>query len=487
VAEIKSLLAQAVSRLAGLTSTSSLDAQVLLAHVLDCPKSWLMAHPEAEPTPDQAAAYENALMRLLGGEPLPYILGHWEFYGLDFIVDSHVLIPRPETELLVETALAWLRENSTRRRVIDIGAGSGCIGIALAKHIPDLDVTAVDLSPAALEIIHRNAMKHGVEDRVRCLSGDLFSALASLPDLRDGFDLICANLPYIPRATLAELDVANHEPRLALDGGPDGLQVIRRFLADSPAHLAPGGLLLAEIEAHQGSAVLALAEAAFPTAGRQMIPDLAGRDRLLRIERQANTPLISGENPDAILQAIQVLRQGGLVAFPTDTVYGLAADAFRSECIEKLFIAKGRDSNKAIAVLVGDFSQLTQVAAQISVIAERLAQRFWPGPLTLVVPRRPDLPAVLSPLPTVGVRMPDHPLALALLKQTGPLAVTSANISGASNPLTAQDVLQQLDGRIDLILDGGVTPGGVPSTVVDCTTADLVILRQGPITREMML
>ena len=446
-----------------------------------------MAHPEAEPTPEQAVAYENALMRLLSGEPLPYILGHWEFYGLDFIVDSHVLIPRPETELLVETALAWLRGNTSRRHVIDIGAGSGCIGIALAKHVPDLDVTAVDLSPDALDITRRNALKHGVEDRIHCFSGDLFSELASVPNHMDSFDLICANLPYVPRAILAELDVAEREPHLALDGGPDGLQLIQRFLADSPAHLAQNGLLLAEIEARQGSAVLAMAEAAFPTAKRQMIPDLAGHDRLLRIERQACTQMISGDSPDAILRAIQVLRQGGLVAFPTDTVYGLAADAFRGECIEKLFVAKGRDSSKAIAVLVGDFSQLTQVAAQVSAIAERLAQRFWPGPLTLVVPRRPDLPAVLSPLPTVGVRMPDHPLALALLKLTGPLAVTSANISGASNPLTAKDVLQQLDGRIDLILDGGVTPGGVPSTVVDCTTTDLVILRQGPITREMML
>jgi len=196
------------------------------------------------------------------------------------------------------------------------------------------------------------------------------------------------------------------------------------------------------------------------------------------------TILLPAENLDAIPRALQIIRQGGVVAFPTDTVYGIGVSVFSSECIEKLFIAKGRDAAKAIPVLVGDLAQLDLVAASVSEAALRLAQRFWPGPLTLVVRRHPSLPRVLSPLPTVGVRMPDHPIALTLLRQSGPLATTSANLSGGPDPSSAQDVLAQLSGRIDLVLDGGTCPGGVPSTVVDCTSSDLRLLRPGPLSLE---
>jgi tRNA threonylcarbamoyl adenosine modification protein (Sua5/YciO/YrdC/YwlC family) len=138
-------------------------------------------------------------------------------------------------------------------------------------------------------------------------------------------------------------------------------------------------------------------------------------------------------------------------------------------------------------VLIGDETDLAQVAGALSDLAARLARRFWPGPLTLVVPAHPALPANLSPLPTVGVRMPDHPVALALLRRTGPLAVTSANLSGQPSARTAGEVFAQLNGRIPLILDGGESPGGLPSTVVDCTGGKPVILRQGPITPEQLL
>ncbi len=198
------------------------------------------------------------------------------------------------------------------------------------------------------------------------------------------------------------------------------------------------------------------------------------------------TVVISTSDPQAIPRAIQILKQGGLVAFPTDTVYGVAVEAFSAEGIEKLFAAKGRDENKAIPVLVGEPSQLPLVTLSINPLAQRLAERFWPGPLTLVVERHPNLPEVLSPLATVGVRMPDHPLALALLRQSGPLATTSANLSGGPNTLTAADVLAQLEGRIDLLLDGGPCRGGVPSTVVDCTSGELKVLRQGPLSLEAL-
>jgi L-threonylcarbamoyladenylate synthase len=199
------------------------------------------------------------------------------------------------------------------------------------------------------------------------------------------------------------------------------------------------------------------------------------------------TQLIAAADPEALSRALEVLRRGGLVAFPTDTVYGVGVSAFDPAGIEQLFTVKGRDTSKAIAVLLGDAADLPRVTAGMNPLAGRLAERFWPGPLTLVVSRHPGLPAALSPQPTIGVRMPDHPVALELLRRAGPLATTSANLSGQASPVTAQEVMDQLGGRIALVLDGGRTPGGLASTVVDCTGSAPVILRQGPLSLEELL
>ena len=187
---------------------------------------------------------------------------------------------------------------------------------------------------------------------------------------------------------------------------------------------------------------------------------------------------------DAISQALEVLENGGLVAFPTDTVYGVGALAFDAASIESIYAAKDRPVEKAIPILLGGPEVLDKVSMDVPATAEKLAARFWPGPLTLVVPKHPNLPDVVSATPTVGVRVPDHPLARELLRAAGPMAVTSANISGQESPKTAGDVYRQLNGRIPLILDGGETPGGVSSTVVDCLGIDPVILREGPVTLE---
>ena len=186
-------------------------------------------------------------------------------------------------------------------------------------------------------------------------------------------------------------------------------------------------------------------------------------------------------DPNALRYAGDVLRYGGLVAFPTDTVYGVGALAFHPEAVLRLYTVKGRPTEKAIAVLIGREADLAQVAGELTPAARRLAEKFWPGSLTLVVPKHPRLPQAVSALPTVGVRMPDHDLARRLLTQTGPMAVTSANRSGEPNALTAADVLAQLAGRIELVLDGGRVPGGVPSTVVDCTASIPQVLREGPV------
>ena len=193
------------------------------------------------------------------------------------------------------------------------------------------------------------------------------------------------------------------------------------------------------------------------------------------------TGVLPAFHPTAIAHALDVLQHGGLVAFPTDTVYGLASPAFDAENVERLYIAKGRSNDKAIALLLSEAAQLSKVARNLGKTAMKLARHFWPGPLTLVVSRHPNVPDAVSSLPTVGVRIPDHPIALALLNLSGPLAVTSANLAGKMSPTTAKGVLAQLDSRIHLVLDGGTSPGGTPSTVVDCTTPDPVILRPGPL------
>lgn len=196
--------------------------------------------------------------------------------------------------------------------------------------------------------------------------------------------------------------------------------------------------------------------------------------------------IVQCTDPRSIPLALTVLKRGGLIAFPTDTVYGVAALASYVPGIDNLFVAKGRDNTKAIAVLIGHLNQLDQVALELNEAASRLIARFWPGALTVVVQRHPDLPSILSPLPTIGVRMPDYAYTLNLINQSGPLATTSANLSGQPDALTAVDALEQLGSRIDLILDGGAAPGAVPSTVVDCTASQPIILRQGAISEARM-
>ena len=194
--------------------------------------------------------------------------------------------------------------------------------------------------------------------------------------------------------------------------------------------------------------------------------------------------LLLSANAESIQTALEILQSGGLVAFPTDTVYGVGALAFDGKAVESIYAAKDRPIEKAIPVLIADAADMEKVGMDIPAIAHQLAARFWPGPLTCIIPKQPTLPESVSATETVGVRVPDHEVARALLRAAGPMAVTSANISGQPSPSTAQEVLAQLGGRIDLIIDGGTTPGGVPSTLVDCTEKDLKILREGPISME---
>ncbi len=275
---LRSWLQSASAQFAPISESASLDVQVLAAHILNKPRSWILAHGEEHVDKNTETALNLALSQLLNGVPLPYILGHWEFYCLDFIVSPDVLIPRPETELLVETALDWLQQHPRRRRAADIGTGSGCIAVSLAKHCPDLQLTAVDISPTALHIARQNAAAHTVQERIEFIHGSLTQPL------QGQYDLICSNPPYIPSHKLPGLAVSKHEPALALDGGPEGLDAIRALLQDTPRILAPNGLILVEIESGQGETVLSLAHELLPHYPARVLPDLAGLPRLLCIE-----------------------------------------------------------------------------------------------------------------------------------------------------------------------------------------------------------
>ena len=268
-----------------LEELSERDAQVLLAHVIGRPRSWLLGHLDAPLTQPQLDSAQQAFARLEAGEPLPYILGHWEFYGLDFNVTPDVLIPRPETELLVEKAIRWLTANPKRRSVADIGTGSGVIAVTIAMHIPDANILATDLSPAALQVAKSNAQKFNVQDRIEFAECDLLPPQSQIVNRKSQMDLLCANLPYIPTQTLSELPIFGREPALALDGGQDGLDLYRRLFSITPKWLTPRGMLLLEIEATQGVQALNLACDAFGDASISLHQDLAHFDRLLEIRR----------------------------------------------------------------------------------------------------------------------------------------------------------------------------------------------------------
>ena len=181
-----------------------------------------------------------------------------------------------------------------------------------------------------------------------------------------------------------------------------------------------------------------------------------------------------------IEKGVRILKRGGVIAFPTDTVYGLGGDAFNSRAVERIYDIKKRPKHQQLPLLIADTSQLTAMAGEIPRIAWFLAERFWPGGLTLVLPKADSLPAYLSPGRSIALRVPNHPVCLALIQHLGnPIIGTSANISGQAPALTAAEVQQQLGEKIDFIIDGGKCPGGKESTVVDVSSQELVILRRG--------
>lgn len=251
---------------------------ILLSHALNRPKAWILAHGEYTLSTEENHTLQNYLKQFLQGVPLPYILGHWSFYGREFTLTPDVLIPRPETELLVELALDHIKQMENPK-VIDVGTGSGAIAVSLAAECPAARVYAVDISRPALTIAKLNANRLG-QPRINFVQADLLSPIHGM------FDLIAANLPYIPTRTLEQLPALQSEPRLALDGGADGLQLINILLDQARTRLSAKGVVLLEIESTLGEESLTATQRAFPEAERRLIPDLTGRDRIVEIRRR---------------------------------------------------------------------------------------------------------------------------------------------------------------------------------------------------------
>ena len=263
-------------------SEAQLEAEVLLMHVAGLSRAQLYSRLERELPPDQAQGFADLIVRRIQGEPTAYITGHKEFYGHDFEVDPRVLIPRPETELLVEKALEFAKGYTLPPRGIsltmaDIGTGCGAIAISLALELPQAKIYATDLSSDALEVARSNCGKHGVEHRIQLLWGDM------LHPLPEPVHLMVANLPYVKDAEIAHLsqEITGFEPAMALAGGADGLDRIRQLLAEARRKLRPRGVLLVEIDPRQSQAAIVLVQSCFSTSEARVAKDLGGLDRVV--------------------------------------------------------------------------------------------------------------------------------------------------------------------------------------------------------------
>jgi release factor glutamine methyltransferase len=259
-----------------------LEAEILLAHARGCPRIQLYVQYNELLTDDQRTAMRDLVKRRAQAEPVAYLVGHREFFALDFRVTPDVLIPRPETETLVLQSIAAVK-SIPNARILDMGTGSGCIAVATAVNVPAASVTAVDISSQALDVAKDNASRHAVAERIRFLEGDLFAPLST----DDQFDLIVSNPPYVADGEMETLpaDIRRHEPALALKAGQQGLDVISRLVAEAPSRLAPGGSLLIEISPEQAPAVTGLVHASGKFESPRTIKDSGGLERVVMARR----------------------------------------------------------------------------------------------------------------------------------------------------------------------------------------------------------
>ena len=300
--QARDILKEGVNRLESASIPSSpLAAELLLIHVLGRDRTWLYTHPENPLDSATVQDYFALIGRRAAGEPTQYIVGRQEFWGLEFEVTPAVLIPRPETEHTIEAAIERLgaAKRNADLRIADIGTGSGCIAIALAKEFPKAQIIATDISPAALEVAQRNAIRHNVENHIHFAEADLLAPKLSPQESSDSplatshslhphrlFDLIVSNPPYIANSEAATLqrEVREHEPQIALFAGPTGLEIYSRLIEQAESHLMPGGVLILELGYGGAERVREMIGARSAWSNASIINDLAGIPRVLAAE-----------------------------------------------------------------------------------------------------------------------------------------------------------------------------------------------------------
>lgn len=268
-------------------SNDRLDAEVLLCHTLGRDRAWLLAHIREPLSEENHRTFEQTIDRRAQREPLQYITGNQEFWGLDFAVTRDVLIPRPETELVIEAVLGFTKKKDQTITIIDLCTGSGCIAVSLAKELSGARVFATDKSSKALDIARENAHRHGVSDRIRFLEGDLFGPLDEL-DLLGRADIIVSNPPYVPLGDYSTLqaEVRDYEPKIALIAGPDGTEIHHRILDDAPRFLKNKGHLIMEMGIGQSSVLVHRIQETGAFAEPAVLKDLAGIERVIVTRKQ---------------------------------------------------------------------------------------------------------------------------------------------------------------------------------------------------------
>ncbi len=441
------------------------------------PGEWFLRRGEAA-TEKGVARFDSMLERRLTGEPLQYVLGHWGFRRVDLMVDRRVLIPRPETETLVDLALSELAGGPTGEPlVVDLGTGSGAIALSVVVEHPRALVWGTDISPDALAVARSNLAGIGrAGSRVRLVAGDWYAALP--PDLRDSVDVIVANPPYVAPGDEVDESVASWEPPGALWGRGGGFADVAAVIEGAKPWLRPGGSIVVEMDPSQVARArsVAVESGLVDTAIHE---DPAGRPRFLVAHR--------GPGSDEKWTGVEaVLLEGGMAVVPTDTVYGLVARVGDEAVLKRIRTLKRRAEDVPMAILVSGMTMAEELA-ELTAGARELMQRYWPGGLTAVLPVRPEARPRLGSLAaggSIGMRCPAVAELRRLIDRVGPVVATSANRHGRETPETLAGVRAQLGELGDIAIDGGRLTSPA-STVVDFSGRVPVVLRQGSVTIEL--
>lgn len=486
-----------------------LSAEWLLSDACGLSRVELYTNIDRQLTPDELHAMHDGVLRRAAGEPLQYVTGEMPFRHIVLRCEPGVLIPRPETEVLVDAALEGVDRASAagaaEPRVLEIGCGTGCISCSIASERPDTYVVATDIAPQAVRLAERNAEALGLERRVSIIESDLADGVDDA--LMGTFSVLVSNPPYIPSDVVPTLphEVEGFEPHLALDGGPDGLDVFRRLLELAPRALAPGGAFCCELFEDNVNAAADLCREQGGWDSVEVREDLTHRPRVLVARREGDLAAVANlerlaepekvlpvdqDTPDrdVLLRAADVLKDGGVLVMPTDSVYGIGCAALPDNpAHERIFEIKRRDRAQTLPWLVASPDDVARYGADVPEWAFELARAFWPGALTLVVEASEAVPEEYrrADTQTIALRCPDSNLVRILCSLVGvPLATTSANTHGEAAATSGSGIEERIVEEADLVLDAGPAPVGTASTIVDCTGEGPKILREGPIRAE---